>query len=62
MTFLPATLSGTSGLVASVSLSEYLRLPFAQHALVAAGLVAIVCGLVGPFVVARQMAFAVHGT
>ncbi len=40
----------------------YLELPFAQHALIAGTLVAIACGLVGPFVVARGMAFAVHGT
>jgi zinc/manganese transport system permease protein len=36
--------------------------PFAQHALVAAALVAVSCGLIGPFVVTRGMAFAVHGT
>lgn len=36
--------------------------PFAQHALVAGALVAITCGLIGPFVVIRNMAFAVHGT
>ncbi|MGH9293284.1 MAG: metal ABC transporter permease, partial [Acidimicrobiales bacterium] len=46
----------------SFSLAQYLRLPFAQHALVAGALVAVACGLVGPFVVTRQMAFAVHGT
>ncbi|HSX35839.1 MAG TPA: metal ABC transporter permease [Patescibacteria group bacterium] len=40
----------------------YLAQPFAQHALVAAALVAITCGLIGPFVVMRGMAFAVHGT
>ena len=38
------------------------RLPFAQHALAAAALVAISCGLIGPFVITRGMAFAVHGT
>ena len=36
--------------------------PFAQHALVAGGLVAVMCGLIGPFVVTRGLAFAVHGT
>lgn len=36
--------------------------PFAQHALLAAALVAVSCGLIGPFVVTRGMAFAVHGT
>jgi zinc/manganese transport system permease protein len=40
----------------------YLSQPFAQHALVAAALVAVTCGLIGPFVVTRGMAFAVHGT
>lgn len=39
-----------------------LQQPFAQHALLAAALVAVSCGLIGPFVVARGMAFAVHGT
>ena len=36
--------------------------PFAQHALLAAGLVAVSGGLISPFVVTRGMAFAVHGT
>jgi zinc/manganese transport system permease protein len=40
----------------------YLSQPFAQHALFAASLVAISCGLIGPFVISRRMAFAVHGT
>lgn len=40
----------------------YLDQPFAQHALLAATIVAIACGLVGPFVVSRNLAFAVHGT
>ncbi len=40
----------------------YLDQPFAQHAVVAGVLVAVSCGLIGPFVVTRQMAFAVHGT
>ena len=39
-----------------------LQLPFAQHAMEAAFLVALICGLIGPFVIARSMAFAVHGT
>jgi zinc/manganese transport system permease protein len=39
-----------------------LQQPFAQHALLAAALVAVSCGLIGPFVVMRGMAFAVHGT
>ena len=44
-----------------MGLSSYLSLPFAQHALVAGTLIALICGLIGPFVVARSMAFAVHG-
>ncbi len=40
----------------------YLQFPFAQHALEAAFLVAFICGLIGPFVITRTMAFAVHGT
>jgi len=39
-----------------------LQQPFAQHALLAAALVAVSCGLISPFVVTRGMAFAVHGT
>ncbi|HEX3706997.1 MAG TPA: metal ABC transporter permease [Mycobacteriales bacterium] len=45
-----------------MGLSFYLQQPFAQHALIAAGLIAIACGLLGPFVVTRGAAFAVHGT
>src|SRR5207244_1078807 len=40
----------------------YLSQPFAQHALLAATLVAVSCGFIGPFVITRSMAFAVHGT
>jgi zinc/manganese transport system permease protein len=40
----------------------YLQFPFAQHALIAGALVALTCGLIGPFVVIRNMGFAVHGT
>ncbi len=43
-------------------LGFYLQQPFAEHALIAAGLIAIACGLLGPFVVTRGAAFAVHGT
>lgn len=43
------------------SIGLYLQLPFAQHALVAATVIALTCGLIGPLVVARDMAFAVHG-
>lgn len=40
----------------------YLTQPFAHNALLAASLVAVMCGLIGPFVIMRNMAFAVHGT
>jgi len=45
-----------------MSLSFYLSQAFAQHALLAASLVAVICGLIGTFVISRGMAFAVHGT
>lgn len=45
-----------------MNLLFYLSQAFAQHALLAGGLVAIACGLIGPFVISRGMAFAVHGT
>jgi ABC-type Mn2+/Zn2+ transport system permease subunit len=45
-----------------MGLGFYLRQPFAQHALVAATLVAVAAGIIGPFVVVRGAAFAVHGT
>jgi len=45
-----------------MGLGFLLQQPFAQHALLAAALVAVSCGLIGPFVVMRGMAFAVHGT
>ncbi len=40
----------------------YLTEVFAQHALLAASLIAVLCGLIGPFVIMRGMSFAVHGT
>lgn len=45
-----------------MNLSFYLGQAFAQHALLAGALVAIICGIIGPFVISRNMAFAVHGT
>ncbi|HVT65144.1 MAG TPA: metal ABC transporter permease [Mycobacteriales bacterium] len=45
-----------------MGLSFYLHQPFAQHALIAAALISVACGLLGPFVVTRGAAFAVHGT
>jgi zinc/manganese transport system permease protein len=40
---------------------SFLSLPFAQHALIAATLVSLISGMVGPFVITRGMSFAVHG-
>jgi zinc/manganese transport system permease protein len=45
-----------------VEFISYLSQPFILHALLAASLVAIISGLIGPFVIMRGMAFAVHGT
>jgi zinc/manganese transport system permease protein len=45
-----------------IAVSLYLDQPFAQHALLGATVAAVICGLVGPFVVSRGLAFAVHGT
>jgi len=45
-----------------MGIGYYLQFGFAQHALEAAFLVAASCGLIGPFVISRSMAFAVHGT
>ena len=39
----------------------FLELPFARNALIAASLVAVISGVVGPFVISRGMSFAVHG-
>jgi zinc/manganese transport system permease protein len=40
---------------------SFLSLPFAQHALIAATLVSLISGMVGPLVITRGMSFAVHG-
>jgi len=45
-----------------MNLHLYVTQAFAQHALIAAALVAVMCGVIGPFVISRGMAFAVHGT
>jgi len=45
-----------------MTLPFYLSQPFAWHALLATALIAVICGLIGPFVITRSMAFAVHGT
>lgn len=43
-------------------LIPYIDLPFAQNALMAATIIAICGGLIGPFVINRGMSFAIHGT
>jgi ABC-type Mn2+/Zn2+ transport system permease subunit len=45
-----------------VTLSDYLNDTFVQNALIAATLVAMTSGLIGPFVIIRDLAFAVHGS
>jgi zinc/manganese transport system permease protein len=40
----------------------YLSQAFAWHAVFAAALIAVICGLISTFVIMRGMAFAVHGT
>jgi zinc/manganese transport system permease protein len=41
---------------------ELLQYPFAQHALIAATIIALTAGVLAPLVAARDMAFAVHGS
>ncbi len=45
-----------------MTLLDYLNDTFVQNALIAASLVAVTAGLIGPFVIIRDLAFAVHGT
>lgn len=42
--------------------ADLLGRAFVQQALLAAALLALVAGLIGPFIVMRQMSFAVHGS
>lgn len=42
--------------------ADLLTRDFVQQALIAAALLALVSGLIGPFIVMRQMSFAVHGS
>ena len=42
--------------------ADLLRRDFVQQALLAAALLALVAGLIGPLIVMRQMSFAVHGS
>lgn len=41
---------------------ELLQLDFVRNALIAAAVIGLVSGVIGPLIVSRQMAFAVHGT
>jgi zinc/manganese transport system permease protein len=45
-----------------VTLADYLSESFVRNALIAATLVAVTAGLIGPVVIMRDLAFAVHGT
>jgi zinc/manganese transport system permease protein len=45
-----------------VTLADYLSETFVRNALIAATLVAVTAGLIGPVVIMRDLAFAVHGT
>jgi zinc/manganese transport system permease protein len=49
-------------LISFENLGELLALPFVQSALVACVVLGVVAGLLAPLIVARGMAFAVHGT
>jgi zinc/manganese transport system permease protein len=42
--------------------AHLLRHDFVQQAVVAAALLGLIAGLIGPFIVMRQMSFAVHGS
>ncbi|NIH86807.1 metal ABC transporter permease [Amycolatopsis granulosa] len=42
--------------------AQLLGLPFVQTALLAAGVLGLVAGVLGPLIVTRRMSFAVHGT
>ena len=45
-----------------MTLSDYLSETFVRNALIAATLVAVTAGAIGPMVIVRDLAFAVHGT
>jgi zinc/manganese transport system permease protein len=45
-----------------VTFADYLSETFVRNALIAATLVAVTAGLIGPVVIMRDLAFAVHGT
>ena len=45
-----------------MTLADYLSEAFVRNALIAATLVAVISGLIGPVVIIRDLAFAVHGS
>jgi zinc/manganese transport system permease protein len=45
-----------------MTLADYLSADFVRNALIAATLVAVIAGLIGPVVIIRDLAFAVHGS
>ena len=51
-----------NSLISFDGIGELLGLPFVQSALVACVVLGLVAGLLAPLIVARGMAFAVHGT
>src|SRR5689334_3914397 len=51
-----------SKLISFEGIGELLALPFVQSALIACAVLGLVAGLLAPLIVARGMAFAVHGT
>ena len=56
-------LAGMLGHLLSFDITaDLLRHDFVQQALVAGALLGLVAGLIGPFIVMRQMSFAVHGS
>lgn len=56
-------LTGMLAHLFSVDITAHLlRHDFVQQALVAAALLGLAAGLIGPFIVMRQMSFAVHGS
>jgi zinc/manganese transport system permease protein len=49
-------------LISFTDLADLLALPFVQNALIACAVLGLVAGALAPLIVARGMAFAVHGT
>src|SRR5690349_1153674 len=62
MTALASAPRGVGRLISFDGVGALLGLPFVQSALVACAALGLVAGLLAPLIVARGMAFAVHGT